>query len=79
MSESTAERAEGDSDQTAAGITCRRCDGLGEWDEGPINTHSGWCQPADPEYRRVICPECKGTGRLAPMVGEPAHNPRIAR
>lgn len=43
-------------------VICQECEGLGEWDEGPMNTssHGG---PADPDYRKVICPECGGTGR----------------
>lgn len=39
---------------------CTNCDGLGEWDEGPLPArHSA---QEEPEYLRVICPECGGTG-----------------
>lgn len=38
-------------------VPCPRCDGLGEWDEGP---YGGW---SEPNYRQVICPECNGSGR----------------
>lgn len=43
-------------------VTCDECEGMGEWDEGPINT--GGPAPVDPEYRRVICPQCDGTGQM---------------
>lgn len=49
-------------------IICPHCDGLGEWDEGPINTHGGWCDPADPIYRQVKCEECDGLGRIPKTV-----------
>lgn len=41
-------------------VTCPCCDGLGEWDEGPLPASSG---ATEPDYRQVICPECEGTGR----------------
>lgn len=41
---------------------CLRCDGLGEWDEGPLPARSS--TQIDPEYRRVICPDCNGDGRI---------------
>lgn len=40
-------------------VTCPCCDGAGEWDEGPLPASSG---AAEPEYRRVICSECAGSG-----------------
>lgn len=43
--------------------TCLRCDGMGEWDEGPLPARSS--AQIDPEYRQVICPDCKGTGRVS--------------
>lgn len=44
-------------------IPCFQCEGLGEWDEGPLPAKSG--AQISPEYRQVICPECNGSGRLA--------------
>jgi hypothetical protein len=41
-------------------VTCPVCDGDGEWDEGPLPASSG---ATEPDYRQVICPECKGNGR----------------
>jgi RecJ-like exonuclease len=41
---------------------CPYCDGLGEWDEGPINI--GGPAPVDPIYRQVECANCEGTGRV---------------
>lgn len=50
----------------AAGVTeyrCSGCDGAGEWDEGPLPArHSA---QIDPEYRQVVCPDCKGKGTIA--------------
>lgn len=43
-------------------VVCDECNGMGEWDEGPINT--GGPAPVDPEYRAVKCPQCDGTGRM---------------
>lgn len=43
-------------------VPCPECDGLGEWDEGPINT--GGPAPVDPIYRQVKCPECGGGGQV---------------
>lgn len=40
---------------------CPCCDGLGEWDEGPLPASSG---ATEPDYRQVICPECNGTGKV---------------
>jgi hypothetical protein len=37
-------------------VKCPECDGLGEWDEGPIN-----CGPPVP-YE--ISPTCEGTGEI---------------
>ena len=42
-------------------IVCPECEGLGEWDEGPINC--GGPAPVSPEYRQVKCPICDGTGK----------------
>jgi hypothetical protein len=50
----------------AAGVTevaCSTCDGVGEWDEGPLPATSA--VQIDPEYRQVICPDCAGSGRTA--------------
>ena len=44
-------------------VTCGGCSGLGEWDEGPINTGSDLA-PVDPEYRQVKCHECGGVGKV---------------
>lgn len=41
---------------------CYECDGAGEWDEGPLPARS--MTQLEPDYRRVICPECKGEGEL---------------
>ncbi len=41
-------------------VTCRECDGAGEWDEGPLPARSR--DQIDPEYRQVICPACDGSG-----------------
>jgi DNA-directed RNA polymerase subunit RPC12/RpoP len=42
---------------------CTECNGAGEWDEGPLPArHSA---QIDPEYRQVVCPECKGKGTIA--------------
>src|SRR6186713_1419507 len=43
-------------------IPCFQCDGLGEWDEGPLPARSA--AQIYPEYRQVKCPECNGAGRL---------------
>ena len=37
---------------------CPECDGMGEWDEGPLPARSS--TQIDPEYRRVICQGCNG-------------------
>lgn len=42
-------------------VTCPECEGLGEWDEGPLPARS---HDQEPEYRRVICPDCEGTGQI---------------
>lgn len=47
--------------ETEVYVPCPRCDGLGEWDEGPLPASSG---ATEPDYRQVICPECEGTGRV---------------
>lgn len=44
-------------------IVCFQCDGAGEWDEGPLPATSS--AQISPDYRQVMCPECKGSGRLA--------------
>jgi hypothetical protein len=44
-------------------LTCFECDGAGQWDEGPLPARSS--AQISPEYRQVICPECKGSGRLS--------------
>lgn len=52
-----------DSALRVAGIThvqCPACSGLGEWHEGPLAATSP--HQISPEYRYVICDECKGTG-----------------
>jgi len=41
---------------------CPTCDGLGEWDEGPLPA-SRWA--LEPDYRQVICPDCNGSGRVS--------------
>jgi len=41
---------------------CRRCGGLGEWDEGPLPARS--IVQIDPEYLTVECPDCAGEGRI---------------
>ena len=47
--------------QPMSGDVCLKCDGMGEWDEGPIHT---WDRTAvSPEYRQVKCPDCNGTGK----------------
>ena len=46
-------------------MKCPTCEGLGEWDEGPVNT--GGPAPVDPEYRQVTCPDCKGHGRIGAL------------
>lgn len=43
-------------------FSCLRCDGLGEWGEGPLPARSPI--QIDPEYRQVICPDCSGDGRI---------------
>ncbi len=43
-------------------ITCPTCDGLGEWDEGPLAARSP--VQIDPEYRQVKCHDCDGRGNL---------------
>jgi hypothetical protein len=44
-------------------LPCFHCDGAGQWDEGPLPARSS--AQIDPEYRTVICDECRGSGRLA--------------
>lgn len=39
---------------------CKRCDGMGEWEEGPLPARHA--TQMEPEYDRVICPDCDGTG-----------------
>jgi hypothetical protein len=48
-------------------IECSRCEGMGEWDEGPLPAHSA---AEEPEYRQVICPDCGGKGWRAPTDDE---------
>ena len=52
----------GESGRRLSLVPCDECDGMGEWDEGPINT--GGPAPVDPIYRQVTCPQCDGTGRV---------------
>ena len=39
---------------------CARCDGMGEWEEGPLPARS--IVQSDPEYVTVTCPACEGAG-----------------
>lgn len=48
-------------------IPCFQCEGLGEWDEGPLPARSS--TQISPEYRQVKCDECGGTGRVKLSVG----------
>jgi hypothetical protein len=48
-------------------LTCFECDGAGEWDEGPLPARSS--AQISPEYRRVVCSECGGSG-LLPLIHE---------
>lgn len=48
-------------------IECSHCEGMGEWDEGPLPAHSA---AEEPEYRQVICPDCNGKGWRAPTEDE---------
>lgn len=48
-------------------IECTRCEGMGEWDEGPLPAHSA---AEEPEYRQVICPDCNGKGWREPTDDE---------
>ena len=43
-------------------LTCPDCEGLGEWDEGPLPATSPVQE--SPDYDRVICERCKGQGQL---------------
>ena len=43
-------------------ITCPICDGLGEWDEGPLPATSPVQE--SPDYLQVICDDCGGEGSL---------------
>jgi DnaJ-class molecular chaperone len=43
-------------------ITCPTCDGLGEWDEGPLPAASPVQE--SPDYLQVVCDDCAGTGQL---------------
>ena len=43
-------------------ITCPTCEGLGEWDEGPLPATSP--VQISPDYRRVMCDDCDGKGSL---------------
>lgn len=43
-------------------ITCPDCEGLGEWDEGPLPATSP--VQVSPEYNRIICERCDGKGQL---------------
>lgn len=45
-----------------AKITCPDCEGMGEWDEGPLPARSP--VQIDPEYDRIICERCNGKGQL---------------
>lgn len=47
-------------------IACYECDGLGEWDEGPLPARSS--RQVSPEYRHVKCSECSGTGWLPLLI-----------
>lgn len=49
----------------AAGITehrCANCDGLGEWDEGPLPATSS--SQISPDYRHIVCSGCNGKGTV---------------
>ena len=49
-----------------AGITehrCANCDGVGEWDEGPLPATSS--QQISPDYRHRVCGDCEGKGTIA--------------
>ena len=46
-------------------VTCSRCEGLGEWEEGPLPARA---PQIDPEYRQVICPDCGGEGKFSAEV-----------
>lgn len=48
---------------------CLTCEGLGEWDEGPINCGSPVPYVISPEYRQVICPDCNGAGKVTAQPG----------
>jgi len=56
-----ASRSPAEKPSCAVLLVCLRCDGLGEWDE---------LQPArsrvqeSPDYKKIECPDCGGTGRL---------------
>ena len=57
---------------------CIKCDGMGEWDEGPLVARSS--TQISPDYRRVKCPDCNGRGwvgargrYLGPLKGGPGH------
>jgi ribosomal protein S27E len=44
-------------------VKCQTCNGAGEWDEGPLSSIiSSSHEP--PDYRHVICPDCKGGGQI---------------
>ncbi len=48
-----------------AGITrlhCVKCDGLGEYDEGPLPARHH--DQVSPDYKRVVCPDCNGVGSI---------------
>ena len=47
--------------QPMSGDTCPKCDGMGEWDEGPL---LGRSTQISPDYRQVKCPDCEGTGKV---------------
>lgn len=50
----------------AAGVTeyrCSNCDGLGEWDEGPLPATSS--RQISPDYRHMVCNDCEGKGTIA--------------
>jgi hypothetical protein len=61
----------------AAGITeyrCTDCDGIGEWDEGPLPATSS--SQVSPDYRHMVCDGCEGKGVIAlPVPSSVRSNP----
>lgn len=49
-----------------AGITeyrCENCDGIGEWDEGPLPARHS--TQISPDYRHMVCDDCAGKGTIS--------------